>query len=1169
MTLKINETFQTDLGAFVSTNGTYGITSVSGNGHVNRSDVSPYAEPAVNYIDCGADFTAFVNLRSPTSVTANYSFRLIYRYQDTTNYRYLKAEFNSIGELNFIHSACIAGVHTDYGNTVGFGSWTPFDNFNIRFLVRGTKAVELCVDNLTQGFIETAYDFTIGSEFLTATNVGFSFDSADYYYTINASESDVISNSMLLNDFTAYDSLIYVHDNKYSYIDVRGLEVAGSATALIIGPAIVASGGAKAGGTSLLKKTSTATATGGVAAGGSSVSRILIFAKGGVKAGGSASVSLGFCAKGGLRTRGLSAVSFIDYVNGTGGVKAGTSAGVSANKFYRRTASGGITISGGYKYSIPTRRYNPRGGITMGGTGSPNIKFQLDLAFKWNTRARISKDITFLWNTGRLLNYWYRIIAKDNCHDPCCQKYIINIHARSLSELCDKLTKRRYKFTIDSAQRFSMPADNSEIKALEAEGQTFDDCNTFVDIPLCEVPRCEQFCIDYDLSVDVQFDIIYTQVNAFFGYESTGGVFITGNANSTSVRFVPDFPYQASGGIVMGGEARNKGTGYSIEADSSGGIIMGGTSPIRSSSWHFIGGNWPSTSRVRIGESTESLLENTGDQNWSLTDRVLVDDGLFASTDISYGRTSHFLIVRGFDFNIPVDSDIIHIYVKVQRKSNQAGVRDVEAYILNGDEIISENEAKTGVDWPVSFESQTTYDFTDDFDIVDLNSFEVGFALRVNATVPLSATIAYVDFITVEVIYESEQNQRIRMAGSAGIVSSAYSWVASGGIAMGGTCGTKAGMKYKSNGKFVVIGGEYGLNLSYEGSGGIVIQGSAEARPSFQQIDVLGGVRVGGTADAKPYFEFGSGGVVAGKSAIVQLKYKEFGASGVVVGGISPFPAATFSVVGDGGITMAGVASRRTNSWSHHSDGNVVFILGGADYTASDFGTLMEEPEFIMTVDDMFVEFNNDSEIPDAKNLTSFLIRCGCGDIPLTLNLEHGIARNNNFSQFLKRNSLTISNRLKMQYNARNDSWQTNLHYRGLSTDANTEESWDVVFDVQCTENLGSIFIGRQIWKIAMEVVRRNLVTGVKFDTRVVVGILPDQICAANELNFKTTINTQTYLTEIVPDATIYQSVLHDDIGLFKNTAWRINPSLIFTVSQVGLDSVQKRIDVTSDVLVS
>ena len=102
-----------------------------------------------------------------------------------------------------------------------------------------------------------------------------------------------------------------------------------------------------------------------------------------------------------------------------------------------------------------------------------------------------------------------------------------------------------------------------------------------------------------------------------------------------------------------------------------------------------------------------------------------------------------------------------------------------------------------------------------------------------------------------------------------------------------------------------------------------------------------------------------------------------------------------------------------------------------------------------------------------------------------------------------------------------------------------------------------------------MEVVRKNLNNGFTSSTRAVIGVLPDQICAANELRFKATLDTQTGGSEITPVGTIYQSVLYDDIGMFKNSAWILSPNLIFTVSQSGLDVVQNRIDLTSDVLVS
>lgn len=929
------------------------------------------------------------------------------------------------------------------------------------------------------------------------------------------------------------------------------------------------SGGAVAGKTSLVKVVFTNySANGGVVASGSSAPKIVIVASGGITSGGSAIHSIGFSSKGGLKASGQARQTFIDYVNATGGIKAGGLGREAHKKFYRFSTSGGVVTSGSSDYGISNRSVETLGVIDIAGTARSNFKFNLDLNFLWNTSSRIQTDITLLWNTGRLFNYWYRIIGTDNCHDPCCQRYIMNIHARSLTELCDKLATRRHKLKIESAERFIIPAINSEALIFKEEGYNIDDCNVFVPVPLCKIPRCEEFCIDFDLTVDFDFDIIRTPTNAFFVYESSGEAFITGSADISYQRFVPNFPHQSVGGINVSGAANVNGSGYSYTPQEDY-VYVSGSASLKSSNWRFVGGQWPNTTRQRIAEKTGSLLYQTNDQNWSLTDRVIVDDGLFASTDISYARKSEFLIVSGFDFTIPDDSVILHIYVNVQRKSNQVGTRDLNAYVVLDGEIISSNMAKTTTDWPYLMESQTTYDFTESFNVDDLNNNSIGFALRVGCINSLASTIAYVDFVTIEVIYESELNQRIRMGGSAKIVSCNFSWNAFGGVEIDGTSNVRSGFKYKTNGNYVTISGDYALLHVYEANGECVVSGNSDCRPSFQQIESIGGANVGGYADVKPYFEKGTGGTSVSGSSLVSVKTNKTSSGGIVVGGSYISTADAFGVSGSGGFVITGTAKVTTNNWSYRPDGNVVLMFGEANCSASDLGTIYQNYEFDMSIDNILVQFDNSADLQNAKGLTDLLSRCGCGDIPLSLNLEHNFARDNNFAKFLNRNNFTISNRMKMQYNTTNDSWQANLHYKGISSDSNTEETWDIVFDVQCTQNLGSIFIGSQIWKLSMEVARKNLFTGDKFDTRIVVGVLPDQICAANELKFKTTINTQTDLTEITPSATIYQSILYDDVGLFKSLSWKTNPILIFTVSQVGLDKPQKRVDLTTQVLIS
>jgi len=201
--------------------------------------------------------------------------------------------------------------------------------------------------------------------------------------------------------------------------------------------------------------------------------------------------------------------------------------------------------------------------------------------------------------------------------------------------------------------------------------------------------------------------------------------------------------------------------------------------------------------------------------------------------------------------------------------------------------------------------------------------------------------------------------------------------------------------------------------------------------------------------------------------------------------------------------------------------------------------------------------------------LTDNLSQCGCFQIPLVVELAHNLVRDNIFAKFLARNNYSISRVLDLKYNEPNDSWQSNLHYRGLSADANTEERWDLVFELQCTEDMGGIHIGRRIWKLAVGVYRKNLTTFEDFDTRIIIGLMPEIICDtnANELDFEVSYNTQLDLASVRPDATIYQTTLFDNIGLFKNRSWIDNPDLIFMVSQAGIAEPQTPYDYADHVV--
>lgn len=897
-------------------------------------------------------------------------------------------------------------------------------------------------------------------------------------------------------------------------------------------------------------------ASGGVVVGGvsSNLKRSIVVATGGVELSGSAVVSINYISQGGVKVSGTAKQNFVDFVAGTGGVKVGATARVSSKKFFSHVSSGGLQVSGDSSCGITSRTITTAGGVVVSGESLINLTIYRNLTFLWNLNSKIFFDTSFLWNTGKLINYWYRIIARNNCtNDPCCQKYIVNVHARSLSELCEKFSQRKYNFTIESVHQFTRPAINSEITYEN------DDCN-WTPVDLCVIPKCAEYCVDHDVQINFSFDIDNVQVDAFFVYEAgSDPVYLTGSSESYYEEDIPSFDYDASGFVEVSGIAKCVSSAYSYS--SSGDVTLSGSSPLSCSNWNFVGGVWPSTTKPKYSLDTLSVLKESGDQIWSLTERIQKSDGLFASTDISYLRKSQILIARGFDFNIPEDSEILNIKVTVNRKANHTGVKDISAYIVKGEDAISKNMAKTS-DWPYMIASSTIYNFTDEFSVSDLNSSDIGFAIRINC-IYAGTVVAYVDYVTVEVEYEDAFNQKIRVSGNSRFKSTSFSWQSSGGPVINGSSGLMCGKKYISNGQSAIVSGNYGLGLSYDSIGEVYVSGSSICKPSYQHIYASGGICVGGVADVKPYIEVGIGGSRMSGTAEVLCIHKVISSGGVKIGGAADAPAETYSYTPSGGPILGGTSPRYSSSWTYRSDGNAIFMFGEADCLSSDLGDYYQESQFEMFISDILVDFNALDDKHDAKNLTNIMARCGCGIIPLTINFEHRIARDNNFVKFLNRNKLTISNRLTMQHNATNDSWQTNLHYKGLSPDANTIETWDILFDVQCTQSLGSIFIGRQVWKLSMEVVRKNLSTGLSFDTRLIVGILPDEICAANELNFKIEIDTQTQNSVVTPNASVYQCLLYDNVGLFKNRSWIAEPNLILTVSQVGLDKIQNRYDFT------
>jgi hypothetical protein len=933
--------------------------------------------------------------------------------------------------------------------------------------------------------------------------------------------------------------------------------------------------------------------SGEILASGGAIATSSYMPSGGAVLNGSADLSLGFAAFGGVYGAGGGRVNGITNEPPFGEVPQGVLLGGSGignnSKQFSATSVGTVFVGGVSNTGVPTRQLNSSGEIVVSGASDLRFVFTDLIRFNWNVRKKISKSYKLLWNVGRLQIFWYRIISKgvdgNGCPligNPCCQKYIVNVHARSLAELCGKLSKRKYKFPIESVERFSRPAENSEVAKDEANGIDHT-CQKLIPVEICSIPQCADFCVENDVRQEIGFSM-KVQVNSFLEYEAVGSAFSGGSAETRYTKNLPNYPYVGSGTVVVAGNSVFATDSYTMK----GGIFGGGSSLVKSTRYSYVGGVWPNVTSERFGTSNNNAVEQEGDQAWALPERVNKDDGLYSQTDISYGKKSQRLITTGFGLNVPSWARVISLRVFISRLATQIAIRDVDVYLVRNGRQISDNLADTVNDWPLietrkvygntptnnrpSFRDPNADFYLGEFTPDDLNDPTFGVALRVKSRQLVGSQLAKINSISVEAYYELVNGSIVRVVGESPARSQNYHYQTSGKTVLASVLLPRLGYRFKSTGLGsngsgeLSPGGRGAIRYDVSMSGGIVAGGNSKVTPFFETM--TGGVRSSGEARATPFFDTMTGGVRLSGQSKRNYRIHYVGSGSFVLGSNSFIPEAQYRYLGSGLVVLESDTRVRSNAWKWASSGNTVFILGSAGQKASSIGTPVQEMSFGMTILQITAAFIKDVQANDVGVLTGSVQKCGCEDIGLRLQLTQNIARDNSLSKFLVRNSYEIARVLWLRYNSTNDSWQSNLHYRGQSAENSTPESWDMMFELQCTDLIGGITVGRQIWKLALHITRKNLATRETFETRVVVGILPDAICGVkgSKIDFNVVYDTQAELAVVTPSATIYQNTIYDNIGLFRNRSWIDDPNLNLKISQEARERPVSRVDLTRTV---
>jgi hypothetical protein len=409
------------------------------------------------------------------------------------------------------------------------------------------------------------------------------------------------------------------------------------------------------------------------------------------------------------------------------------------------------------------------------------------------------------------------------------------------------------------------------------------------------------------------------------------------------------------------------------------------------------------------------------------------------------------------------------------------------------------------------------------------------------------------------VYYQDNNDQILRPGGEARIVADSWITAAAGGLQLTSDNGLVVDFNYDSFGE-IVIQGFYTQHFRYEGTTG-EIEISGESRCICNHYVPEGGFVIAGESRtaSSSYTYSGDGGIEASGEYFIRIALKKISATGgiLIEGDAITFPVQGYDATGS--VVLNGSSSIVTSVWSWVSDGNAIFMGGAAEFRVSNFDNLYADLGFQMEVVDVQLIFGSDVETGTLTISSDTISVCGCIDIPLVLNLSHNLVNRNKFSHFLARNNLSMPRRIKLYYNTINNMWQTNFNFKGMSADFNTLESWNLLFDIKCTQIVGGTNIEREILALSMQITQKNISTFEDFSTRMIIGFLPDVACINGILQTKITYNTKLDVATVKAKAQIYYYSLFDDLDLFKNEYWYRNPELKIDFSSINLDKLQYR----------
>lgn len=412
------------------------------------------------------------------------------------------------------------------------------------------------------------------------------------------------------------------------------------------------------------------------------------------------------------------------------------------------------------------------------------------------------------------------------------------------------------------------------------------------------------------------------------------------------------------------------------------------------------------------------------------------------------------------------------------------------------------------------------------------------------------------EFGVVSSAYSYVSSGELVLSGQAPVVSSAYNYRFRDGMAFYGSSPARMGINYKPLGllelggvtsqvvNYVVGPTSGGLTLGgvspqktdryyFTASGGLELAGaSANVKSSKWHYTPDSGLELSGFYKLKRRHTMDGGFTLAGDS-IENQKLHHTMSGGVVLGGESLVPASSgWSWQSQTGLTLGG-----TGDTNYQNLGDIEAEAG----SDTDFTDL--EP--------VYPTFSDNPARIIQPETGAILTNCGCNPMPLTLKFNHNLNEGFLLKEFLIRNKLTLSSNLTITFNRFDNIWRRTLHFKGTGIDV--KESWIILFEWGCTDEIGSVELDQSTWKLSIWVSRFLKDSDLeKTETRLLYTFPVETVCINNTVDYRFNIDTSSgEVVDLPENFNLADSIFNDDIGLFTGRFWTRNPNLELLVTEL------------------